>query len=86
MHLTNWQIAHGRGISRTDETNSALVALIGQTVWRQLFGAYANPIGAMLIVKGTPLRVIGVLGSKGQSSYGTDQDDRQNVFPIFPLP
>jgi len=73
--ITNWQIAFGRGISQADEDNSALVVLIGQTVWHQLFGQYANPIGAMLIVKSTPLRVIGVLGSKGQSSYGTDQDD-----------
>lgn len=73
--ITNWQIAFGRGISQTDENNSALVVLIGQTVWHQLFGQYANPIGAMLIVKGTPLRVIGVLGSKGQSTFGTDQDD-----------
>jgi macrolide transport system ATP-binding/permease protein len=73
--ITNWQIAFGRGISQADLDNSALVVLIGQTVWHQLFGPYANPIGAMLIVKGTPLRVIGVLGSKGQSSFGSDQDD-----------
>ena len=72
---TNWQISFGRGISQTDEDDSALVVLIGQTVWHQLFGQYANPIGAMLIVKGTPLRVIGVLGAKGQSSFGSDQDD-----------
>jgi macrolide transport system ATP-binding/permease protein len=72
---TNWQIAFGRDFSQADEDESALVVLIGQTVWHQLFGQYANPIGAMLIVKNTPLRVIGVLGSKGQSSYGTDQDD-----------
>ena len=73
--ITNWQIAFGRGISQADEDDSALVVLVGQTVWHQLFGQYANPIGAMLIVKGTPLRVIGVLGSKGQSTFGTDQDD-----------
>ncbi len=72
---TNWQIAFGRGISETDENDAALVVLIGQTVWHQLFGEYTNPIGAMLIVKNTPLHVIGVLGSKGQSSFGTDQDD-----------
>jgi len=72
---TNWKIAFGRGISQSDVNDSALVVLIGQTVWHQLFGEYTNPIGAMLIVKNTPLRVIGVLGSKGQSSYGTDQDD-----------
>ena len=73
--ITNWQIAFGRGISEADENDAALVVLIGQTVWHQLFGEYANPIGAMLIVKNTPLRVIGVLGSKGQSEFGTDQDD-----------
>ena len=72
---TNWQISFGRGISEADESDAALVVLIGQTVWHQLFGEYTNPIGAMLIVKNTPLRVIGVLGSKGQSSFGTDQDD-----------
>ncbi|MEI9988419.1 MAG: ABC transporter permease [Rhizomicrobium sp.] len=72
---TNWTIAYGRGISDADENDAALVVLIGQTVWHQLFGEYANPVGAMLIVKNTPLRVIGVLGSKGQSSFGTDQDD-----------
>ncbi len=72
---TNWQIAFGRGISESDVNNAALVVLIGQTVWHQLFGEYANPIGATLIVKNTPLQVIGVLGSKGQSTFGTDQDD-----------
>jgi macrolide transport system ATP-binding/permease protein len=72
---TNWQIAYGRGISDMDEADAALVVLIGQTVWHQLFGDYTNPLGAMLIVKNTPLRVIGVLASKGQSGFGTDQDD-----------
>ena len=73
--ITNWHIAFGRGISQTDEDNAALVVLIGQTVWHQLFGPYANPIGATLIVRDSPLKVIGVLGSKGQSGFGTDQDD-----------
>ncbi len=72
---TNWQIAYGRTITDSDEEDAALVALIGQTVWHQLFSEYVNPIGAMLIVKNTPFRVIGVLGAKGQSNNGTDQDD-----------
>ncbi len=72
---TNWKIAFGRGISANDMNNAALVVLIGQTVWHQLFGEYVNPLGAMLIVKNTPLRVIGILGAKGQSAFGTDQDD-----------
>jgi macrolide transport system ATP-binding/permease protein len=73
--ITNWQIAGGRGISRDDNDNAALVAVLGQTVAHQLFAADENPIGALLQVKSTPLRVIGTFVAKGQSNYGTDQDD-----------
>jgi macrolide transport system ATP-binding/permease protein len=73
--ITNWSIAHGRSISATDDNDAALVAVVGQTVWHQLFGSYADPIGATIIIKGTPARVIGILNAKGQSGYGTDQDD-----------
>ncbi|HUK11310.1 MAG TPA: FtsX-like permease family protein, partial [Stellaceae bacterium] len=40
-----------------------------------LFNPYENPIGAVIQVKSVPLRVIGVLAAKGQSAFGTDQDD-----------
>ena len=73
--ITNWKIAFGRGISASDEEDAALVAVIGQTVWHQLFGEFANPLGATLIVKSTPVKVIGVLAAKGQTSFGQDQDD-----------
>jgi len=73
--ITNWRIAHGRGISEADDNNAALVVVLGQTVWHQLFGETADPVGATIIVKNTPLRVIGVLAPKGQSSFGSDQDD-----------
>jgi macrolide transport system ATP-binding/permease protein len=73
--ITNWQIASGRGISQEDDMNAALVAILGQTVSRQLFGADVSPIGAVIQVKSVPLRVIGVFASKGQTAYGTDQDD-----------
>ncbi|HYM22800.1 MAG TPA: ABC transporter permease, partial [Vicinamibacterales bacterium] len=73
--ITNWQIAAGRGFTDQDEDGAALVAIVGQSVSRQLFGASANPVGATMNVKGSPMRVIGVLGSKGQTSFGQDQDD-----------
>jgi macrolide transport system ATP-binding/permease protein len=73
--ITNWQIASGRGISQEDDSSAALVAVLGQTVARQLFGVSENPIGAMIQVKSVPLQVIGIFASKGQTSYGTDQDD-----------
>lgn len=73
--ITNWSIAFGRGITDVDVDNAAQVAVVGQTVWRQLFGAYANPLGALLTVKNTPFRIVGVFAAKGQSSNGSDQDD-----------
>jgi macrolide transport system ATP-binding/permease protein len=73
--ITNWQIATGNAISADDEANAALVVVLGDTVYRQLFGTRQNPLGAVIQVKGVPLRVIGVLGAKGQTGFGTDQDD-----------
>jgi macrolide transport system ATP-binding/permease protein len=73
--ITNWQVAAGREITQEDDDAAALVALLGQTVARQLFGPNENPVGAIIQVKNVPMRVIGVLASKGQSPWGSDQDD-----------
>jgi macrolide transport system ATP-binding/permease protein len=73
--ITNWQIVEGRGVSPEDNTSAALVVVLGQTVSRQLFGTDESPIGAVIQVKSMPLRVIGIFASKGQTAYGTDQDD-----------
>jgi macrolide transport system ATP-binding/permease protein len=73
--VTNWQILSGRGISQEDDVSAALVAVLGQTVAHQLFGANENPVGAVIQVKSVSLRVIGIFASKGQTPYGTDQDD-----------
>jgi macrolide transport system ATP-binding/permease protein len=73
--MTNWDVALGRDISTDDEDSAALVVVIGQTVVHQLFGDSAMPIGALIQVKDVPMRVIGVLESKGQTPWGQDQDD-----------
>ena len=73
--MTNWRIETGREVSPDDEASAALVVVIGKTVESKLFGEAQNPIGALVQVKGVPMRVIGVLASKGQTPFGTDQDD-----------
>jgi len=73
--VANWQIAAGRGITAEDESKANLVVVIGRTVYQQLFSPGENPIGASILVKSVPLQVIGVLFPKGQSVFGTDQDD-----------
>jgi macrolide transport system ATP-binding/permease protein len=73
--ITNWHIGAGRAITAEDENDAALVVLIGQTVYREIFNPGENPIGAFIQVKSMPLLVIGLLSAKGQSPFGTDQDD-----------
>ena len=73
--ITNWRIGYGRGISDEDVSSAALVAVLGQTVYHQLFAEGDNAIGAVITVKGIPLRVIGLFEGKGQSAMGQDQDD-----------
>jgi macrolide transport system ATP-binding/permease protein len=73
--VTNWRIQAGQPITENDDRDGTLVVMIGQTVMRQLFGAVQNPLGTTILVKGVPLRIIGVLAPKGQTAYGQDQDD-----------
>ena len=50
------------------------MVLIGQTVARNLYGGM-DPIGQELRIRNVPFRVIGVMATKGQSTWGQDQDD-----------
>jgi len=73
--MTNWRIEEGRAIAEEDEDAAALVVAIGATVAKQLFGSSVSPVGALIQVRNVPMRVIGVLASKGQTPFGQDQDD-----------
>ncbi|MFJ6327541.1 MULTISPECIES: ABC transporter permease [unclassified Rhizobium] len=73
--ITNWKVVSGEPITQENERKGDLVAAIGQTVMHQLFGTAEDPIGATIRIKDVPMRVVGVLGAKGQSAMGQDQDD-----------
>jgi putative ABC transport system permease protein len=72
--VRDWPIADGRNFDAAEENGGAKVALIGQTVARELFGDL-DPIDQVIRVNRVPLTVIGVLDRKGQNSMGQDQDD-----------
>jgi putative ABC transport system permease protein len=55
-------------------SGSGKVALVGQTVARELFGD-ADPMDQTIRIKNVPFTVIGILNRKGQSMMGQDQDD-----------
>jgi macrolide transport system ATP-binding/permease protein len=75
LTIRTWPLDAGRPIVADDVTRASRVCLIGQTVYRNLFGSSEDPVGATIQVKGVALRVIGLLSTRGQSGMGRDQDD-----------
>ena len=74
FEVRNWVIASGKGFDAADLAGSAKVALLGETVIRNLFGD-GDPLGQVIRIRKVPFVVIGTLGRKGQSLLGQDQDD-----------
>jgi putative ABC transport system permease protein len=74
LEARNWVIAQGKPLETADIAGSAKVALLGETVARNLFGD-ADPVGQVIRIRKVPFTVIGTLEKKGQNLYGTDQDD-----------
>ncbi len=74
FEIRDWPVAFGAPFSARDVDASADVCVIGATVSDRLFGG-DNPIGKIIRVKNLPVQVIGQLETKGQSTFGQDQDD-----------
>ena len=74
LEARDWATTNGRTVTQEDVDSAAKIALLGQTVAQNLFGA-TDPIGQIIRVKKVPLTVVGVLSRKGQSTQGQDQDD-----------
>ncbi len=69
-----WPAVAGKYFGPEDLDGATKVALVGQTVVENLFGG-TDPIGQIIRIRNVPFTVTGVLDRKGQSSWGTDQDD-----------
>jgi len=74
MQARNWIIEEGRNFSQAEVRRAAKVALLGQSVVKELFGG-TSPLGQLIRIKRVPFRVIGVLGAKGLAPWGGDRDD-----------
>ena len=74
LRTGNWTLVDGRVFTDSEERAGKNVCVIGETVRRELFGKQ-NPVGGRIRVKQFSCDIIGLLGSKGQSSMGMDQDD-----------
>jgi putative ABC transport system permease protein len=74
LTINAWTISQGATFTLDDNTNSANVALIGQTVDTNLFPNGQSPVGQSIQIRNVPFTVIGLLTSKG-STAGGNQDD-----------
>jgi len=68
-------IKSGRVFTEAEIKSAAKVCLIGKTVITNVFGENVDPTGLIIRYKSIPLKIIGVLSEKGQSTFGQDQDD-----------
>jgi len=70
----DWTLSAGRPFFESEVRGGRAACVLGETVRRELFGA-ADPLGHSIRVQHVSCEVIGVLKAKGQSGFGTDQDD-----------
>src|SRR3569833_2458703 len=74
IEVRDWRIEVGFPFTDSDVRSATRVALLGQTVVKNLIGD-ENPVGKTLRINQSPFLVIGELAAKGQSLAGRDQDD-----------
>jgi len=73
--IRSWPMAEGSSFSQDDVSMAANVAVVGETVRKNLFGA-TEPIGETIRINNLPFKVVGLLIPKGTSAaMGQDQDD-----------
>ena len=74
LEIRDWPLSSGEFFTERDVIARAKVAVIGQTVKKQLF-PNEDPIGEQIRIRNVPFKIIGVLSPKGQSAFGSDNDD-----------
>ncbi|NNK99855.1 MAG: FtsX-like permease family protein, partial [Xanthomonadales bacterium] len=74
IQVRQWVIEEGRNFTDREIRSGGKVAILGQDIIEQLFDG-GSPLGARIRIKNVPFTVIGTLQEKGESSWGSSQDD-----------
>jgi putative ABC transport system permease protein len=80
LEVKDLEIEAGRAFTDSEIGGGKAVCILGATVHKELFGAQ-DPLGTTIRLEKLSCQVIGVFQSKGQSGFGSDQDD----FILVPL-
>ncbi|MFP3929060.1 MAG: ABC transporter permease [Desulfobacteraceae bacterium] len=74
LKARNWSLASGRLFTPGELRAGHAGCILGETVKKELFGGM-DPVGERIRLQRISFQVVGVLEGKGQSGFGTDQDD-----------
>ena len=74
LAIRQWDLADGAMFTEADVRAAAKVCVLGKTTADKLFPE-DDPVGKIIRIKNVPVKVLGVLKSKGVSMFGSDQDD-----------
>ena len=75
LDIRRYKVEDGDIFSEQDVKTAAKVCLVGKSVVDELFPDGESPVGKVIRFGKIPLRIVGVLESKGYNSMGMDQDD-----------
>ena len=74
LTIRQWDIADGTMFTEAHVRSAAKVCVLGKTTADKLFPD-EDPVGKTIRIRNVPMKVLGVLRSKGASMFGSDQDD-----------
>lgn len=75
LDIKQWVIEQGDCFTEEDIKKSAKVCVVGKTIVDELFGEGADVVGKNIRFKSIPMKIVGVLKSKGYNNWGMDQDN-----------
>ena len=75
LNIRQLSVEQGEMFTENDIRTAAKICVIGKTIVDNLFPDGSDPIGKVIRCNQIPMRVVGVLKSKGYNSMGQDQDD-----------
>lgn len=84
FNIRTWGFQSGAAFTDDDVVTAANVAVIGETVRKNLF-ASINPVGQTIRIGNLPFLVVGVLDAKGQSPAMNEDQDDNIVVPLTTL-
>ena len=75
-YIKSWPMKYGSFFTDADVATTAKVCTLGLNVSNSLFGEDVDPTGTDIRIRNQVFKVLGVMGPKGASSSGQNQDDQ----------